>query len=208
MKLEVRVYVEGGGDGAMGRASMKSGFRRFFHRVLGEAGPPEVIACGGRGDAFKNFKTALRQHRDALNLLLVDSEGPVSAGPWEHLASSDGWTRPDAVLDHQCHLMVQVMEAWLVVDTDALQEFYGEGFDPTQLPPPEGIEQVRKKKLYNSLRLATAGTAARRYRKLLHGALLLTLVDPEKVSSHAPHAERLFRTLAGLLEAGGRHSET
>jgi hypothetical protein len=200
------VYVEGGGDGVLGRQMLRQGFRDFFGRMLGGAEPPEVTACGGRTDAFADFGLALKETSGSSALLLVDSEGPVSSGPWEHLRSRkrDGWRRPNGARDDQCHLMVQEMEAWFIADPEALARFYG--FDRAALPEDDDlrdVERFRKKKLRTWLTQAAAlGAKAHRYKELAHGPELLEEIDPAKVRSRAAHCERLFQTLDGLLAGG------
>ena len=46
--------------------------------------------------------------------MLVDAEAPVNTTPCQHLKFRDDWDLPN-VDDEHCHLMVQTMEAWLIV---------------------------------------------------------------------------------------------
>jgi len=79
---EIRIYVEGGGDGAYGKAQIRGGFGQFLRDPAAQARNKHirwsVIACGSRNATFDYFKNALREHPDAFNVLLVDSEAPVS----------------------------------------------------------------------------------------------------------------------------------
>ncbi len=96
MVSEVRIYVEGGGDGAYGKAQIRGGFGQFLRDPAAQARNKRirwsVIACGSRNDTFDDFKEALRTHPDAFNVLLVDSEGSVAVGlpPWQHLLRRPG----------------------------------------------------------------------------------------------------------------------
>lgn len=205
MIREARIYVEGGGDGPRGKARFRDGLRSFLRHMLGDGRLPEVVACGGRHSAFGDFAEALKSNGGAFSILLVDSEGPVSApSPWEHLKKSkrDRWTKPEGASDEQCQLMVQAMEAWFVADPEALEAFYGEGFDPAPLACSGNVEDLRKKKLNESLARAVAGTARGRYRKLVHASRLLRLLDPSKVRKRARHCERLFETLSSVIGEG------
>jgi hypothetical protein len=95
MVSEIRIYVEGGGDGSESKAAIRQGFGQFLDPLRQLARSRrirwQVVACGGRNSAFDDFKTALGSHEDAFNLLLVDSEAPVSQPPWDHLLVRDGW---------------------------------------------------------------------------------------------------------------------
>jgi hypothetical protein len=115
------------------------------------------VACGPRRAAFENFLIALDTHPYAFNVLLVDSEGPVNNGPREHLKSRDGWNLPDISAEHY-HLMVQMMEAWLVADRDALSWFYGQRFNGNAIPRNPNVEQIGKQDLESALKEATRHT--------------------------------------------------
>lgn len=102
-------------------------------------------------------------------MLLVDAEGPVTAaGPWEHLAEPDGWERPAGAEDGQCHLMVQVMEAWFLADKAALTSYYGQGFAESALPRDPLVEEVPKADVLTGLTRATRNTTKGRYSKGSH----------------------------------------
>jgi len=105
---------------------------------------------------------ALDTHSDAFNVLLVDSEGPVDNGPKEHLKSRDGWNLPNISVEHY-HLMVQMMEAWLVADRDALSRFYGQKFNVNAIPRDLNVEQIGKQALESALKEATRHTANGEY---------------------------------------------
>lgn len=204
MVSEIRIYVEGGGDGSESKAAIRAGFGQFLdplrrlareRRILWQ-----VIACGGRNAAFDNFTTALKTHPAAFNVLLVDSEDLVSETPWNHLLARDGWARPP-VGDEQCHLMVQCVEAWIVADRETLRNFYGNGFNEHALPTHASIEAVSANTLASALKLATGGTSKGRYHKIKHCSKLLALLDPYIVRSRATYCNRFFTTLASEMEA-------
>lgn len=201
------IYVEGGGDGNAGRAAIRRGFGEFLRELRNLARQRRIrwgiVACGTRGRALKAFSKALQEGTHAFNVLLVDSEGPVSAAPWEHLAQRDEWKKPEDATQDQCHLMVQVMEAWLVADPDALAEFYGKDLGKKALTLRENVEEVAKDKVLALLKRATSNTTKGRYRKIFHGAKLLALIDQKKVRGRAPHCERLFKSLTAVLQTTG-----
>ncbi|WP_442921424.1 DUF4276 family protein [Microcoleus sp. PH2017_28_MFU_U_A] len=126
MVKEVRIYIEGGGDGKNTKQLLRQGFSSFFKELVQVAQSKkikwQIILCGSRNHAFRNFKNALEDHPNAFVILLVDSEAPVKQSPWEHLKSRDNWDSP-GVDDTHCYLMVQAMEAWLIADIDTLKRF-------------------------------------------------------------------------------------
>jgi hypothetical protein len=147
---EIRIYVEGAGEGSQTKAAVREGFQRFLQDIVRGARSQKVrwqiVACGLRQVAFENFLIALDTHPDAFNVFLIDSEAPVNHGPTEHLKSRDSWNLPDISAEHY-HLMVQMMEAWLVADRNALSRFYGQRFNANAIPRHPNVEQISKQDL-------------------------------------------------------------
>jgi hypothetical protein len=204
MVKEIRIYVEGGGKGSDSRAAVRTGFAGFLEplrKIARERGIRwDIVACGSRRIAFEKFKTALDTHPNAYNVLLVDSEADVSKSPWSHLQNRDGWELSGA-MDEQCHLMVQMVEAWLIADPERLAEYYGSGFRANALPARKDVEAIEKKDLDSGLERATQKTQKGRYHKIQHGPALLARIRPEVVRRRAKHCDRLFVTLERLILA-------
>jgi len=202
--VKVKLYVEGGGVRKTTKSACRRGFRRFVERSGLKGRMPDIVASGSRRSAYEAFAT---RHRESANknesaLLLVDAEGPVGkALPWEYLNDRDGWNRPDGATDEQCHLMVQVMESWFLVDRTALEEYYGQGFQESALPSNPQIEQVAKNDVFNGLNRASRNTTKGRYDKGRHSFEILEKIDPEKVTDASPHARRFVETLFKLAES-------
>ena len=200
---EIRIYVEGGGDGKETKAWLRRGFGSFLAelRDLARARRTRwrIVAAGSRRSAFEDFETACRTHPGAFNVLLVDAEGPVSARPRQHLREQDGWNieTPD---DH-CHLMVQTMEAWLVADIDGLGQFYGQGFQRSAIPTNPNVEEIDKDVLEPALVRATRRSQKGRYHKTRHAPKLLERLSPSVVRAKAEHCDRLFATLRRVIGA-------
>ena len=193
--MNIKVYVEGGGNVRELRSKCRKGFISFFDKANLAGRMPRVIACGGRQTTYDKFAAALRSASGQVFVaLLVDSEGPVAvgAGPWRHLKTRDNWDRPDGATEDNAHLMVQCMEAWFLADKDCLAAFFGGGFNRNVLPRNPDIEQVAKADVLDGLKGATRQCKPKgEYGKGRHSFEILSEIDPEKVLAASPHARRL-----------------
>lgn len=203
---EIRLYAEGGGDGRDTKAALRVGLGLFLNAIRAQARQQgckwSIIACGSRNAAFDNFKTALRIHPAATNILLVDSEKPVSDPPRQHLQVTDNWQVPSGVADRQCQLMIQNMEAWLVADMNTLAEFYGSEFRRNAFPA-QNVETIDKATLASALAAATRNTQKGEYHKTRHAPRILERLDSDVVCSRAPSCRRLFETLTNEIHENG-----
>lgn len=202
MVKEIRIYIEGGGDSNNTKASIRRGFSQFFQELVQLARSKnikwQIIICGSRNNAFRDFKNALESHPNAFNVLLVDAEAPVNNSPWEHLKIRDNWIPPEIDNIH-CHLMVQTMEAWMIADIDTLKKFYGKGFKENAIPKTSNVEKINKSSLASSLKEATRNTSKGEYQKIKHASKLLEMLDVEKVRQASFHCDRLFKILEEMI---------
>ena len=198
MVKEVRIYIEGGGDGKNSKASLREGFSNFFKELKVIARNNQIkwdiVMCGSRNNTFKDFKNAIKAHPNAFVVLLVDSEAPANKPPWEHLKWRDDWESPNGYNTH-CHLMVQSMEAWFIADIDALKKYYGQGFKENAIPKNQNVEKIPKDSLEPSLKAASCNTTKGEYRKIQHAAKLLEMINVDKVRKASHYCDRLFITL-------------
>jgi Domain of unknown function (DUF4276) len=198
MLREIRIYIEGGGDGANTKALLRGGFSNFFSALQQSVREKKIkwnlTTCGSRNNTFRDFKNALQSHPEAFNILLVDSEGVVTKQPWEHLRTRDTWDSPNAD-DNQCHLMVQTMENWLVADIEVLEKFYGQNFKNNLIPRNTNVEEIDKDLLARKLKESTCNTSKGEYHKTKHAPKLLGQLNTEKVRNAASHCNELFNTL-------------
>lgn len=201
--MRVRVYVEGGGDSGSTKAACREGFRNLFEKLGNLGQNPTIIASGGRRKAFQNFCDALERSTDEVILLLVDAERAVTTSVWDHLtAKPDQWRKPQDAANEQAHLMVQSMEAWLIVDKEALAKYYGQGFRLNSLPQNVQIEEIPRDELVPALERASGTTKKGKYHKTRHGFAILGLINPNKVRQRSPHADRFFRRLEADTQRG------
>ena len=190
--------MEGGGDSKTLKTACRKGFRSFLDKAGLTGRLPRIVAGGSRQNAYDSFKTAHDQGNGTV-LLLVDAEGPVAAdGSWLHLQARDGWDRPDGATDEQCHLMVEVMESWLLADREALEAFYGQGYRSNALPQRQNVEEVPKDDVRDGLARATRNSTKGRYHKGTHSFKMLEKLDPAKVRDASPYADRFISTLSRL----------
>jgi hypothetical protein len=197
---EIRVYLEGGGKAGT-KGEIRRGFRGFLKEIYALARKkknteqPLVIACGSRESTFKAFSIAMRSDPQSFNVLLVDSDAPVNGTPRKHLQKQNRSWNLKGIADDQCHLMVQMMEAWIVADIEALEGYYGQGFKRNSIPKSSDVERIDKVHLMRALKLATSKTKKGKYSKTEHAPDLLERLDASRVRSAARHCELLFAVL-------------
>lgn len=199
----VAIYMEGGGESPGGKAALRQGMDALLEPLKVAARKHrlrwKLVPCGGRDRAFRAFRKATDADSDTLVVLLVDSEAPVvSTSSVAHLIERDRWDlRRDE--DDAIHLMVQVMETWIVADVGALKEYYGHGFRPNPLPRRQALEEVQKAEVARALDEATVGTTKGAYHKIRHAGDLLARIDSERVKERCPHFGRMWEWLEGRL---------
>lgn len=200
----VAIYMEGGGNSKDGKVALRQGMDALLNPLKAAARSKalhwRLVACGSRNAAFQAFCNAVSASDDAFVMLLVDSEAPVSTGPRRHLASRDGWDLSFAD-EEAVHLMVEVMETWIIADADALVTYYGQRFRRNALPSRQNLEDVSKSDVERALNHATEQTTKGRYQKIKHASDLLRRIDVNRVRQRCRHCERLFNTVTEQIEA-------
>jgi hypothetical protein len=197
--VTIKIFVEGGGDQKPLKIACRKGFSEFLKKAGVVNQPPRILPCGGRDNAFKEYKKALKNGEAAI--LLVDSEAPIEPRdqqgknlrqwlPWSHLAERDNWDKPSASNDVDCHLMVQCMESWLIADQDALSGYF-RNFDTKKLPKNKSVEDIGKVDLYRSMDAAIrAADRKKSYSKGKHSFGILGEIDAAKIMVASPWAKR------------------
>ncbi len=193
MFTEIRIYYEGD-------PLLKSGFRAFFSKLRDAA---KERRCGFRlisakGSPCRDFGIAIKSNPDAWNILLKDSEGPDSGRLSLSLCAEQNWDQSHA---ESVFWMVEMMEAWFHADKDAVERFYGDGFNKHALSANPKVEQIPKRDLEAGLREATRHTQKGSYddHKASHGSKLLERIDPTRVRQAAPNCRKLFETVLARL---------
>jgi len=88
------------------------------------------------------------------------------------------------------------METWLLVDRNALEDFFGSGFRRNALPSRPRVEKISKEDIESGLRAATVNSRKGSYHKGRHSFELLGRVDPGLLSAASPWARRFFDHIA------------
>lgn len=166
-----QIFVEGGGDGRSGKAAIRNGLDEFLKEAKEAARRKRMkwrlTACGSRDEAFKGFMHEIERPTSDFVVLLVDSEGPVREPPRLHLKQRDKWDL-QGVGEDNIHLMIQMMETWIVSDVDTLARFYGNNFRRSVLPRAANLENTQKRDIERALANATRGTTKGEYKKIKH----------------------------------------
>lgn len=196
----IAIFMEGGGQGKESRAKLRKGMDAFLRELKETARAKSWgwnLSCNGsRNATFKDFEIARRGGDHTLVVLLVDAEGPVSASPRDHLSAKEGWNMRD-YKDDAIHLMVQTMETWILADSEALANYYGQNFARNALRKSDNLEKVSKVDVEQALKQATQETQKGAYHKnkIKHASDLLKRIDPKKVRKKCRHCDRLFSML-------------
>lgn len=140
--------MEGGGDSAEGKASLRMGMSQFLGSLIDLARQKrlhwKVVACGTRNNAYDAFMNAAKASSTTLSVLLVDSETPVAnlRSPRTHLRQSDRWDLA-GVDEDSVHLMIQVMETWIIAHPEGVAQYYGQHFLEKALPVAQNPSRGR-----------------------------------------------------------------
>lgn len=198
--------TEGGGERGQPSKSlaikMRYSFKSFISRARIDQGDFKIVRCGSRDQAFNEFRKDIQNRKlGTVPLLLVDSEDPVpsNTNPWEFVYKRDHWDRPDEARDEHLHLMTQCMETWFLADLNALEKYFGNGFNRNCLPKTSPIEDALKIDIIKGIDDAARNTAKRCYDKGEHSFEILAMIDPLMVQEQSPWACRLFKLLDDIL---------
>lgn len=201
--MKVTIYAEGGGDGKYQHIQCRQGFRKLIEKSGFVGKMPAIFACGGRNEAFDDFKTAM-DSKSPLDypMLLVDSEDPIvnNTMAWNHLKKRDGWLPPNSVSDDQAQLMATCMETWIMADRAALREVFGASLQESALLPETNLEQYDRHRVQDALQHATRNCGNNKaYKKGKRSFQVLEAVNPNTLKQRLPYFKRFIETLEKLV---------
>jgi hypothetical protein len=93
-----------------------------------------------------------------------------------------------------------LLEAWFLADKDALNAYYGQGFNPNPIPGNPNVEQIAKATVVDAMEIATRNTQKGKYRKIRDASRLLERISPTVVRAKSPHCDRLFTELSDQMQ--------
>ena len=195
MVAEVTIHFEG-------HSNLRPGFHKLFEPHVNHARQQRIrfklIAGGSRTEAVKDFQRSCRSQPSNVNILLIDSEGPIpdTASAIQSLRAQRFWDGSVACDDDQVNLMVQAMEAWFIADPQALVNHFGQDFSIKALPSPQNAESVSPSDLTTAIHEGLRNSGRRRYDKVTDGVKLLQLIDRVKVGQYCQHFQRLMDYLS------------
>ena len=201
--VTAEIYAEGGGPpNKPTNIRCREGFRRLLENCGLDVGKFDVIACGGRGEAWNDFQDA---HEDAAGAyyvaLLIDSETPLADvnETWKHLEDSDGWHKPTDARDDQVLFMTRCMETWIVADRAALGEQFGQDIQTGDLPELDNLEPLSPGNLKDRLERATRDCPGP-YTKGPNSFEILGKLNPDVLEHHLPSFRRARHILSDKLK--------
>ena len=199
--MSTRIYIEGGGDSKQLKVQCRKGFRQLLERCGFSGRMPRLVACGGRSEAYSDFKTAHESNKVEYVAMLIDSEEPVSnpEETWDHLRNCDRWERPDGADDEQVLFMTTCMETWIVADRDTLRQHYGSSLQESALPSLISLEQGNRQDIQEGLKRATRN-CSNAYQKGKRSFEILGKLEPETMESYLPAFQRAKRILNEKLQ--------
>ena len=182
MVTELRIYFEGD-------RGLKLGLHKFLKDIVEVARSQrcKFQLVEANGSPVQDLRDALKTHRDAWNVLLLDSEDPQ-----ELQLRKESLEGCDA---ESVFWMVQIMESWFLADVDALKAVFKVGLSESALRGNPNVEDIPKEDVLGRLNKAANGE----YHKVNHGVKLLELIDPAKVRKAAPNCDRMFRVILARL---------
>ena len=200
--VRAEIYAEGGGPaGRTANIRCREGFTRLLENCGLNSRNFDVIACGGRGEAWNDFQDA---HADAAGgyyvALLIDSESPLADTDevWQHISGNDRWQRPSDAQDDQLLLMTRCMETWIVADRSTLTEQFGPDFHSDELPELDNLEEVSPGNLASRLEDATL-LCTDPYSKGRISFEVLGKLNPDVLEEYLPSFRRARRILTEKL---------
>lgn len=196
------IYLEGGGDSKELHTRCREGFRKLLERCGYKGNMPRLVACGGRGSAFEDFRSAhgSRAQGDFV-AMIIDSEDPLKEleAAWNHLTSRDGWKAPPGATDDQVLFMTTCMETWIITDRDSLSHHYGDRFQIAALPPLVNLETRHRNDIQDALVHATRN-CKNAYQKGKRSFEILSKLKPDALRPHLPSFNRNMEILDEKLK--------
>ena len=193
MPASIRIFIEGD-------KKLLPGFRQFLNQFYNRGSKIDLAMCGP--NVIGDFANGIKKFPEAINVLLMDSEGPFTSELIQAVRTHDRWdpSSNSIVPNESLNFMVQVMESWFLTDRQALHSYYGSQLIESRLPGSStSVETIPKDDVIKGLESATTNTSKGKYHKTKHAPELLKRIDSSKVNSASPSCSRLFEYLESLM---------
>ncbi len=200
------LYVEG--DDVL-RKSMQEGIFRGFRQRLMNRYEFRIIAGEGNSETVTDWIGRREQASPGdIVLLLIDSEGPISANPNQPPQGCTSFLTSADLATGDVYFMVQLMESWFLVEPEHLATLYRKEFNASRLPavpsgpsparPGDRLEAVPKSLVEAGLKAATMGAYSRASGKTRVAPEMLQRLSLEKIARESFHANSLLERLQSL----------
>lgn len=187
--MEIRIYFEG-------NRNLREPFKEFFSELTAAAQAARSnLEFFAAKDGVSAYRKATRSHPQAWNILLKDSEQPMSQNR-ETMCERHGIAKEHA---SRVFWMVELMEAWFLTHPEALAAYYGDGFSASAIGNTSNVEIIPKSDVEDRLKRATRNTTKGEYNKVSHAPYLLERLDSNRVQAHAPHCREMFEAVEARL---------
>ena len=204
--MSAHLYIEGGGNSKEEKIRCREAFTTLLKNQGFSGRLPRLTACGGRGAAFDDFKTAHTAAKPGHFIgLLIDSEDPLAMSKdpqeqrtWEHLRQRDGWATPNGATNQQVLFMTTCMETWIAADQATLRTHYGQELNENQLPPTDQLESRHRHAVQSALQNATSN-CSNAYRKGKRSYEILAKLNPAVLAGLLPSFARAMAILEQKL---------
>jgi hypothetical protein len=196
------IYLEGGGNSKELHTRCREGFRKLLEKCGYKGSMPRLVACGGRGSVFEDFRSAHGNGApEDVIAMMIDSEDPLTdpEATWDHLKNRDGWEKPLGAADDQVLFMTTCMETWIITDRDILISHYGSQLQVSALPPLADMEERDRHDIQDALVHATR-TCKNAYQKGKRSFGILAKLKPDALKPHLPSFRRNLEILDEKLK--------
>ncbi|HYL38178.1 MAG TPA: DUF4276 family protein [Bryobacteraceae bacterium] len=178
-----------------GNPSLKLPLLTFIEKAVPGARDRIRVRLGkNKEETIKDFLRAMAETPKVRLVLLVDSDLPDDGTLFNKLKETTVWKKhaSGTIAADRVNWMVQIMEAWFVVDEPALKSYYAKTFRSKALPKRKNVELVPKSEVLDGLKRASNG----KYDKVAHAPKILDRLTPETVRARAPNCDRFLKFVA------------
>jgi len=170
------LFIEGTND--ISNGNLRQGFNKLLAKKL-EGKMPTISMGDGKKQTIDKFKNSYNSN------ILCDLDAP------ETNISNDLRENEISDLRDSVFYMIQEMEAWFISQPEILDNFYNADISKRLVKKHASLFEEPDKELQR----ITRDTARKTYHKVNHGALLLKMLNIDKLMQDFPEFKRLIDKL-------------